>query len=122
MPCAVESPTATHNGPPPCRARSFDSSQYCRYSLSRPSVAATPGRNVRISLPVRKLIARILPAVGGDPALRAELKAMADRDTDAGGPIEDAEHVAVRRERVGLTTLAGQAREMRAQYQRRVTR
>src|SRR5260370_7207094 len=89
MPCAVESPTATHNGPSACRARSFDSSQYCRYSLPRPRVAATPGRTVRISRPVRNPIARILPAVGGDPALRAELKTMADRDTDAGGPTDE---------------------------------
>ena len=47
------------------------------------------GTQRRISRPVRKPIAGILLVVGGDPALRAELKAMADRDTQAGGPTDE---------------------------------
>jgi hypothetical protein len=45
-----------------------------------------------------------------------------DGDSVAPWPIEDAEHVDERRERVGLTSLAEQAREMREQYQRRSAR
>ena len=44
---------------------------------------------MRIMRPVRNPLPVSFPVVGGDPALRAELKAMADRDTQVGGPTDE---------------------------------
>jgi hypothetical protein len=68
------------------------------------------------------LLDRVRMADGKDQVYGSQFVPSKDGHSVVPWPIEDAEHVDVRRERVGLTPLAEQAREMRAQYQRRVTR
>jgi len=68
------------------------------------------------------LLDRVRMADGKDQVYGSQFVRSKDGDSVVPWPIEDAAQVDVRRERVGLTPLAEQAREMRAQYQRRVTR
>jgi hypothetical protein len=66
------------------------------------------------------LVDRMRMADGKDQLYGSQFVRTDDGSTVAPWPIEDAEHVDERRQRVGLTPLAEQSREMREQYQRRV--
>jgi hypothetical protein len=66
------------------------------------------------------LLDRVRMADGRDQVYGSQFVRTEDGSSVVPWPIEDAEHVDARRERVGLTPLAEQAREMREQYQRRV--
>jgi len=66
------------------------------------------------------LLDRVRMADGKDQLYGSQFVRSDDGNSVVPWPIEDVEHVDARRERVGLTPLAEQAREMRDQFQRRV--
>ncbi len=68
------------------------------------------------------LLDRVRMADGRDQLYGSQFVRTEDGSSVAPWPIEDAEHVDERRQEVGLTPLAEQAREMREQYQRRSVR
>ena len=68
------------------------------------------------------LLDRVRMADGKDQLYGSQFVRSDDGNSVVPWPIEDVEHVDARRERVGLTPLAEQAREMREQYHRRVAR
>ncbi len=68
------------------------------------------------------LLDRVRMADGKDQIYGSQFVRTEDGSSVVPWPIEDPENVDARRERVGLTPLAEQAREMREQYQRRVAR
>jgi hypothetical protein len=68
------------------------------------------------------LLDRVCMADGKDQLYGSQFVRTEDGQSVAPWPIEDVEHVDERRLRVGLTPLAEQAREMREQYHRRVSR
>jgi hypothetical protein len=65
------------------------------------------------------LLDRVRMADGQDQLYGSQFVRTEDELSVVPWPIEDAEHVDERRARVGLTPLAEQAREMRAQYHQR---
>jgi Family of unknown function (DUF6624) len=68
------------------------------------------------------LLDRVRMADGKDQLYGSQFVRAEAGDTVVPWPIEDAEHVDERRERVGLMPLAEQARAMREQYERRAAR
>jgi hypothetical protein len=68
------------------------------------------------------LLDRVRMADGKDQLYGSQFVRSEDGASVVPWPIEDAAHVDERRERVGLTPLAEQAREMREQFIRRVAR
>ncbi|HMG25185.1 MAG TPA: DUF6624 domain-containing protein [Acidimicrobiia bacterium] len=66
------------------------------------------------------LLDRVRMADGKDQVYGSQFVRSEDGSSVVPWPIEDAEHVDTRRERVGLTPLAEQARAMREQYRRHV--
>jgi hypothetical protein len=82
------------------------------------AVAAGDAPSVHYAL----LLDRVRMADGRDQLYGSQFVRTEDGSSVEPWPIEDAEHVDERRQEVGLTPLAEQAREMREQYQRRSVR
>ncbi|HEY3096934.1 MAG TPA: DUF6624 domain-containing protein [Acidimicrobiia bacterium] len=82
------------------------------------AVAASDAPPVHYAL----LLDRVRMADGRDQLYGSQFVRTEDGSSVEPWPIEDAEHVDERRQEVGLTPLAEQAREMREQYQRRSVR